>query len=165
MTAQFSESLTYEGQVLGMCTTPLSDYFSLTRQGPKFAQTCTALWRGYIGSWEVVDKRLYLVGISGTYEDGRDVTLDDLFPGYPDRVFAHWFNGEARIPQGKLLRYRHMGFGSQYERDLLLEFEHGVITRTTTRHHGVSNDASAEEGYGVGGFTVFPLDKRHKDEP
>lgn len=156
MTAQFPESLIYEGQTLSMCSTPLSDYFRLTRRYPKFAMDCTALWRGYIGSWEVVDKRLYLVGISATYEDGQPVALASIFPGYSDRVFAHWFNGRIRIPQGKLLAYQHMGFGSQYERDLLIDFDRGVATQTWVRQNGVADSNATTEGYGVGGFTVFP---------
>lgn len=165
MTAQFPESLIYEGQALAMCSTPLSDYFRLTRHHPPFSMNCTALWRGYVGSWEVVDKRLYLVGISGSYEDGQTVTLESIFPGYSDRVFAHWFNGQVRIPQGKLLAYRHMGFGSQYERDLLIDFDRGVVTQTRVRQNGVANSNATSEGYGVGGFSVFPSTTNRSNEP
>ena len=41
----------------------------------------------------------------------------------------------ARVPQGRLVDYRHMGFGSQYEADLLLTFEKGVLTSSELRRN------------------------------
>ena len=38
-------------------------------------------------------------------------------------VFASWFTGLLRIPQGKLLKYVHGGFGSLQERDLIISIE------------------------------------------
>jgi len=58
MTAQFAESLLYEGENVSMCTTPLSDYFALAGVQPRFGVVMSALWRGYVGSWEIVDDRL-----------------------------------------------------------------------------------------------------------
>lgn len=45
-------------------------------------------------------------------------------------VNAAWFSGELRTPEGKELLYVHMGYGSVYERDILLTVEKGRITRT-----------------------------------
>ena len=44
-------------------------------------------------------------------------------------VFASWFTGLLRIPQGKLLNYVHGGFGSLQERDLIVSIESGVVAR------------------------------------
>ena len=95
---------------------------------PGFEFTCTALWRGYVGSWEIVDGRLYLIGISGTLKGGEEAALITMFPDFPDRVFAHWYSGTIRIPQGKELEYIHMGYGSTFERDLLLDLFKGEQT-------------------------------------
>lgn len=128
MTAQAHEKLIYEGEVHGMCTEPLSDFVNQGGKLPHFLEYCSALWRGYIGTWEVAGKRLYLVGVDGTLLGGKQASLEDLFPGYPDRVFAHWFSGEVRLPKGELVNYVHMGYGSTFERDLFLYFKKGCLT-------------------------------------
>ena len=68
----------------------LNDYFLLSGAPPPFESNSSALWRGYIGSWEINERRLYLVELEGVLEDGTDVTLGTLFPDFPERVFAHW---------------------------------------------------------------------------
>lgn len=156
MTAQISEKLYYEGHKVSMCSEPLGDYFAFSGERPGFESNCTALWRGYVGTWEIIDGRIYLIELNGTLENGSDVTLATIFPDFPDRVFAHWYSGTIRIPQGKMLDYVHMGYGSTYERDLMLQIEKGVVTKTTVRHNGTSNETDAKEGYGIGAMTVFP---------
>lgn len=156
MTAQISENLRYEGKDVSMCSTPLSDYFAFGGHCPDFdTLRCTALWRGYIGQWEILDKRLYLIGLSGQLKDGSAVTLADVFPGYPERAFAHWYSGTIRIPQGRQIEYVHAGFGSTYESDLLIDLERGVVVSTSVRHNGTVEDEDAPEGYGIGAMTVF----------
>ncbi len=125
MTAQISEKLLYKSEIHAMCTEPLSMYMALGGNTPEFQFNCTALWRGYIGSWEIIDDKLYMVGLTGTTKDGSEANLATVFPGFPDRVFAHWFSGEVRLPQGKLLHYVHGGYESIYERDLFpcIDFE------------------------------------------
>ncbi|MBM3272519.1 hypothetical protein FJY94_04555, partial [Candidatus Kaiserbacteria bacterium] len=93
MTAQIRENLIYDGQNLSMCTEPLSDYFALGGRKPEFKFNCTALWRGYVGTWEIVGDRLYIVSLKGTLKDGTAATLESVFPGYTERVFAHWYTG------------------------------------------------------------------------
>ena len=135
MTAQFSERLRYEGQDLSMYTNPLSDFFAMGGANPGFDANCTALWRGYVGSWENIQTRLYLTAISGTLKDGGQASLASVFPDFPDRVFAHWYSGEIRIPRGKRTKYVHQGYDSKFERDLLLDVEHGVVKATHIRHN------------------------------
>ena len=164
MTAQISEKLTYEGRQLSMCSEPLSDYFALAGVSPGFESNCTALWRGYVGSWEILENRLYLIGLSGTLEDGTEATLQTLFPGFPARVFAHWFSGRIRVPEGKMLDYVHLGYASTYERDLFLDIEKGVLQSTSVRENGTSDTPDAAEGYGVGAMTVFPRGMKDKED-
>ena len=164
MTAQISEGLRYNGEDLRMCTNPLSDYFAMGGANPGFECNCTALWRGYIGSWEIVDDRLYLIGISGTLEGGGEASLASVFPEFPDRVFAHWYSGTIRIPQGKRLEYIHMGYGSTYERDLLIVVERGILKETRVRHNGKSESDTAPEGYGVAAMTVFSRNSKNQGE-
>ncbi len=163
MTAQIAEKLLYQGERVAMLTNPLSDYFAMGGFNPRFESTSTALWRGYVGGWEILGNRLYLVSLDGTLEDGSDATLETVFPGFPDRVFAHWYSGTLRIPQGKQLEYVHMGYASKFEQDLFLEIERGVVVATRVRQNGVAESAQAPEGYSVGAMTVFPR-KRGNDK-
>jgi hypothetical protein len=164
MTAQIAERLHYLGEDVAMCTNPLDDYFAMRGVNSRFQSNCTALWRGYVGSWEIVDDRLYLVSLSGTIEGGADATLATIFPDFPDRVFAHWYSGTIRIPQGKQLEYVHMGYGSTFERDLLLDIERGLVVATRVRHNGTADSENAPEGYEVGAMTVFPRTSKGEGE-
>ncbi len=164
MTAQIAERLLYQGETVSMCTTPLSSYFAMGGVAPEFESSCTALWRGYVGSWEIAESRLYLVGLSGLFEDEAQMSLATIFPEFPERVFAHWYSGTIRIPQGKLLEYVHMGYGSTYERDLFLDVERGVVVTTRERQNGVAEAECAPEGYEVGAMTVLPLASQDEGE-
>ncbi len=143
MTAQFSETLHIDGETVGMCTNPLGTYFSLGGKQPLFDwRYSTALWRGYLGTWEVVDERLYLVKLTCYLEAGVEATLADVFPGYPDRVFAHWYTGTLRIPQGERLKYVHQGYQSTYEKDLLIDVEKGVLKQRRIRENQMPPEES-----------------------
>ena len=83
------------------------------------------------------------------------MSLETVFPGYTERVFAHWFSGTLRLPQGQLLHYVHGGFGSCYEQDLLVDVTRGVVTAKRVRVNGFSDEASAREGYRIHGMTTY----------
>jgi hypothetical protein len=150
VTAQMSETLLYEGQKLSMMGSPLGEYFSLSGYWPPFRAQSTALWRGYVGTWEVREGRLYLIAIRAQLEDGTTVTLETLFPGYPDRVFAHWFTGELRVPQGRVINYVHQGYQTQFQADLFLYLEKGMLISTELVRH-VQEDEPIEETQGPTG--------------
>lgn len=154
MTAQAAERLKYKGDELMMCSCPLGGYLISSPKEWSFAAWSSACWRGYIGRWEVIDGRLYLTELNGDLKSGESVTLETMFPGYADGVFAHWFSGTVRCPQGKLLNYIHGGFASTYEKDLFLEFKSGVLVSENTVVNGVAEEG-ASEGYALAGFTVF----------
>ena len=160
MTAQIAERLFYEVKEQAMCSEPLSSYLDLADIDSPFESNCTALWRGYVGTWEILDDRLYLVGLEGTLRDGGEASLETLFPGFPERVFAHWYSGTLRIPDGKQLEYVHMGYASTFERDILLQIERGLLVHTEIRHNGAAERPEAPEGYGIGAMTVFASKKR-----
>ena len=143
MTAQISELLHYQGRKQRMCTEPLGDYFELAGIEPRFEVSCTALWRGYVGEWSVIKGRLYLIGITGTLAGDKPASLETFFPGFPDRVFAHWYSGQVRLPMGQQLEYVHGGYASTYEQDLLIDFEQGVVTQSTLRHNSLPAQPNA----------------------
>ena len=114
------------------------------------------------GRAEDLVNRLYLVGLSGKLEDGSEATLATIFPDFPTRVFAHWYSGILRIPEGKRIEYVHMGYGSKYERDLLLNIDQGVVTDASVRNNGTAEEPNAPEGYSIAAMTVFG--RKPKDE-
>ena len=105
MTAQFSESLLLRGETLSLCTEPLAEYLLTSGSAIELHAESTACWRGYIGTRAIEGERLYLVKLEGTTRTDagwQALGLTDLFPDYPDGVFAHWFTGELRCVKGKL---------------------------------------------------------------
>ena len=93
--------------------------------------------RRYIGVWEIINGRLYLMDIEAHWKDESPVCLEQLFPGYPHRVFAHWFTGTIRCAQSERPKYVHGGFASTHERDLLLYFTDAVMFKTEVRHNNL----------------------------
>jgi hypothetical protein len=121
MTAQIHERLILDGRQVTMdCVPGLPSRHprivaaSPTAQPNDFTGT-TACWRRYVGSWELRNRKLYLVGLEGRYE---------LVAGPP--LFADWFSGVLSVPVGRQLHYVHMGFESVYEEELLIAIYHGI---------------------------------------
>ncbi len=105
MTAQFGNAFNYDGQEMSMCTHPLGDYFALGGINPGFGQEwpldCTALWRGYIGTWEVLGDRLYLVAIHKLVLNGPGTNfLETVFSRLPrSRICALVFGHASDTPR------------------------------------------------------------------
>ena len=157
MTAQFAEKLLYQGQELTLCAEPLGPFLEFSGSTVKFCANCSALWRGYVGTWAIENDRLYLVKLSGNVvTDGQEheVGLEALFPGYPHGVFAHWFSGELRCPSGALLNYVHGGFASTYEKDLFLQVRRGVVLQERVVVNG-QGEPQAPQEYLLAGMTTF----------
>lgn len=146
MTAQIEERLAYQGESLSMCSEPLGNYFYFSGVKPKFARTNTALWRNYVGTWEILDGRLYLIGLEATMMDGSAASLEAVFPGFPDRVFAHWYSGELRVPRGELIRFVHMGYSSKHEEDLFIAIVKGVVTGNRIVKNSIVANAGGSDG-------------------
>ena len=163
MTAQIAEGLILNGEEVSLLTNPLNSYFALGGANPGFSSNSTALWRGYVGTWKIVNDRLYLIELQGTLEEGGSACLETVFPGFPARVFAHWYSGTLRIPRGKLVRYRHMGYGSKFERDELIAIRSGIVVSTKIIDNGDA-PSGAKEGYRVGAMTVFPRQAKNGNE-
>lgn len=163
MTAQFTEQIILHGQKRSLCTDPLEIFFEMSGLQPEFEATSTALWRGYVGTWEVLNKRLYLVDLNGTLKSGEIANIATIFPEFPDRVFAHWYSGVLRIPMGKLLRYVHGGYGSVYERDQFITVKKGVAVATSLVVNGeVPGSDATEDAYAVHAMYTFP--RKNEDE-
>ena len=122
-----------DGRTYSMCSLPLEPFFTSTGCRPEFEVEHTACWRGYVGRWEIVDDRLYLVSIEGRLSNGEPATVESLFPGSGNRILAHWLSDEVRLTDGERLKYSHTGYESVYERDIFLTFKEGGLVGRRVR--------------------------------
>lgn len=136
-TAQAGDILFYKGERMAIFSNPLEMYFSDVNPRPNnlFPGMCSACWRGYVATWKIEDGFLYLVRlIEGTCDSNApEIPLVKVFPDTKGPVKATWFSGTLRVPQGKQLKYVHMGYESTYEKELFIKIEKGkVIEEVTT---------------------------------
>lgn len=133
MTAQEPDKLIHHGRELFLHTLPLRPYLNRLPKShrPRFLSGSTANWRGYVATWEIVEHRLYLIGIRGWLADGdgtcSEASLAKCFPWRSPPIFAAWFTDDLRCPEGRLRAYVHAGFASKYERDRLFYVQRGII--------------------------------------
>lgn len=141
MTAQIADVISIDGAEAMLFSEPLSAWFAFAPR-PDFIWESTASWRGYTARWEIRQGKLFLTGLNARVctvknapndcrDHARQVGVSDLFSGQGE-VFANWFSGVLRVPLGAQIEYRHMGYDSIYEFDLLLEVANGVVIGTRT---------------------------------
>lgn len=138
MTIQAGDILSYSGEKTTIATEPLKSYLE-TRSDVGFIYKSTALVRGYIGTWEIKSKKLYLVSLAGFIENNEKVDLNYLFPNKTE-VFADWFSGDIRIPEGELLEKINLGYASVFEKDRILTFKEGILISETVKNNTKSNN-------------------------
>ncbi|RAI97698.1 hypothetical protein LX64_05002 [Chitinophaga skermanii] len=134
-TAQYPDKLIYKGKEYDLQSNPLENYFEQHPESrPKGDTWSTALWRGYIATFEVRDETLYLKDIEVMVFDS--ITKDTKFQSVVKKVFPgqtnmkiDWVTGILVLPYGKLVNYVHMGYGSTYEKYILLEVDKGVVKK------------------------------------
>ena len=131
MTIQAGDILSYNGEKTTIATEPLKPYLE-TRSDVSFIFKSTALVRGYIGTWKIKNKKLFLVTLIGFIENNEKVNLKYLFPNKTE-VFADWFSGDIRIPEGDLLQNINIGYASVFARDRVLNFNKGQLISETVK--------------------------------
>ena len=131
MNIQAGDILSYNGKKTTISTEPLKPYLE-TRSDVSFIFKSTALVRGYIGTWKIKNKKLYLVSLVGFIENNDKVDLKYLFPNKTE-VFADWFCGDIRIPEGDLLQKINTGYASVFARDRVINFNKGLLISETVK--------------------------------
>lgn len=149
MTAQEPEKILYEGDVVPLCSEPLSSYFAMKGIEPDFGLSSTNHWRGYFGTWEIRNARLYLIALEGRMDLGNDQWTKDplsvLFPNSSEGVFADWYSGVLSLPRGKELEYIHAGYESIFEEEVLITVENGIVLSTRIKNNTPSEEEIAAE--------------------
>lgn len=120
MTAQVHEILILDGVKTTMAfAPPLPMDNPRLIENKEYSVINTSCWRGYRGSWEIKNAKLYLVAITGKYQ---------LSDGPP--IFADWFTGKIKVPNGDVLRYFHGGFATTYQQEIYISIENGLVVDT-----------------------------------
>ena len=132
MTTQAGDILLYNGKKTTIASEPLKPYLE-TREDVSFILKSTAILRGYIGNWKIKNNKLFLISLLGFIENQEQVDLNFLFPD-KNEVFADWFTGDIRIPQGKMLKKVNLGYESIFEKNRILRFKEGVFTNETVEN-------------------------------
>jgi len=128
MTAQISDSIYYKGKWRNLSCEPLSVYLEEHKGSvPEFHWQTTACWRGYIATWKIFRKKLYLTRVDGYTSNRSKVSIKHLFPDQKGKVFAVWYTGRLCIPMGRLIEYVHCGYSSVFEKELIISVEKGKV--------------------------------------
>ena len=131
MTIQAGDILSYNSEKTTIATEPLKPYLK-TRSDVSFIYKSTALVRGYIGTWEIKSKKLYLISLLGFVDNNEKVDLNYLFPNKTE-AFASWYSGDIRIPEGELLNKINLGYTSVFEKDRILTIKEGILISETVK--------------------------------
>ena len=127
MTPQIGEVFLMNQEQYFVNEQPLHQYFVNLNHPPYFTPPSPTCWRGYYGKWELREDELYLINFRG-YVDGFDeVDLSFIFPRQTE-VFASWYTGTIKVPQGKVIKWNETLNASIHEEYLHLTFENGILT-------------------------------------
>jgi hypothetical protein len=134
-TAQEPDRLLLDGKQESLHTNPLSAWLEQHPQAlAGVTSRSSANWRGYVATWEVLGDELLLRRVDVASDLGPDddeERVEDiapkLFPG-TDPIVATWYSGALVVPRGELVNYVHMGYGSDYERYVVLVVREGKVT-------------------------------------
>ena len=99
MTIQISDGLIYEGQTYAMSNELLRDYFiKFPERQPSTDVVSTALWRGYIATFEIKKDELFVVELD--VMTGKELdTAPILEKAFPDGTKMDWYSGLIRIDE------------------------------------------------------------------
>jgi hypothetical protein len=135
-TAQYPDKIIYNGKEYSLHSNPLEAYFEKNSdKRPKGGVMSTALWRGYVATFDVQDNQLFLKDIEIEYHDTTSTesypykwrsVITEVFPDQKERNLD-WLTGLLVIPHGKMVNYVHMGYGSTFKNYILLEFDKGNL--------------------------------------
>jgi len=144
MTAQGGDNIVFEDRRLVLASEPLASWLGRRKnKNIYFRRKSTAVSRGYLALWEIARGRLYLTRLLASLPDGSPASVDALFENYTDQFFASvkayapenagpgrfafWYSGPLICPLGKMLVYKHYGYGSIFERELVLCIREGYL--------------------------------------
>lgn len=125
MTVQILEKIKIGTKCYPFKSSPLETYFKLLGRKPEIQTKLSICHRGYCGTWELRNEHLYLIGINPLSSD--NFKMDKLFPGYENRVFAHWVSGKEPFEIGSEIGRSFGGDYPMLEYEVTLNFSNGKV--------------------------------------
>ena len=133
-TAQYPDKIIYKGKEYALHTNPMEQYFEKNpEKKPGGGVISSALWRGYVATFEITDGLLYLKDLEIEIPNPKK-KHDYIFASVIKKVVPSgkklkidWFSGFLVLPEGEVVNYVHMGYGSSYERYTLISIKNGVF--------------------------------------
>ncbi|NQY30055.1 MAG: hypothetical protein HRT69_11360 [Flavobacteriaceae bacterium] len=131
-TAQYPDKITYNGTEYNLNSNPLEPYFD-KHPDKKPGMSSTALWRGYVAHFEIIENQLYVTDITrpkyqkdseGHYEE-KWISIYRMIFRTSEKVKIDWYTGILILPHGKMVNYVHLGYASTYSKYWLLEINNG----------------------------------------
>ena len=92
---QLPEIIRIDDVLHTLYTTPLQPWLRGQETPPVFDKRTQTCERGYVGSWQIRDDVLWLIGLYG-WRNGELIKLSDLF-GNAREVVADWFSGSLVV--------------------------------------------------------------------
>lgn len=129
-TMQKMDKIEYEGSSYRIKECPLNEYLASYRKGINYPEgkfffdiEWTNNYKGYTAKWEIINDTLYLISFSAK-KDGREFSINELFPNKNLPIKADWYTGEINILLGCVdLRGRKPTSSTT----LTLKIERGVV--------------------------------------
>jgi len=128
-TVQSSDLIIYNGNSYPLIVTfPMESYFiEFPEKRPPSPHS--ALWRGYIASFEIIQNELWVIDIewNNIFSNvrGYQTIIGELFG--VDRIKIDWYSGFLVIPQGERIDYESVSWDLDYENYLIIEIENGNV--------------------------------------
>ena len=132
-------------------------YSDLKAVLPENRPIVTSNWDGYTAYWSIQQDQLCLDSVKCDNYDsetqklrGVSIPSDTLlrvFKNYVDgdRIVAGWLTGEIRVASGKVVYYWHDAFERNYEEEMMLNIDKGIITGRKEYHNHVVDGFSFDK--------------------
>jgi len=140
MAAQLPDLIILNDMQMDLYTNPLEAYW-VKKKKPLFYKLISC-HRGYVATWEVKDKQLFLKEVNGSYlkrfflfvtRKKARYSIHQLFPKAKNKMIkAEWFSGKLRIPSGPMTMYEHSGYDSRFESEIIITVEKGNVLKTVS---------------------------------
>ena len=137
-TRQIPDKIIYNGKKYELWhSNPMESYFKkYPEKYPKEDRSSsTALWRGYVATFEIKGKQLYLSDIE-IYTRGKNADSELKWESVLNKIFPNqtlkidWVTGLFVLPVGKIVEEpQRYGDPPTYENYILLEMDKGVLKK------------------------------------
>jgi len=139
MAAQIPDIIVIDGVTQELYSNPLEQYWIVKKiRRPLFVASVICK-RGYVATWEIIDRNLVLKNIEGKFERPyflfwkkiRYCSIKNIFKKTSIKdAIATWYTGKIRVPLGNRILYVHHDYESRFEQEMILTIDHGKVIKS-----------------------------------